>query len=222
MKLIVQSPSGIIKKFFPFTLFLFFLYFSSFLSVNKIKAAGQDCCNPGWNYEPPAAQCQNSVMALTNTNCVQGTEECVFSGGVKKWVCQTIPTLPPPTSRPTIYLPIIPKSPTFAPLASPTPIINFNKLRLAFLAGSLLADPNLSIGLIISKAFTYIFVIAGLLLLFLLISGGFQMMFGAADPKGKEAASKKISDAFIGFIIIFVAYWLVQIVEVILGISILK
>lgn len=108
------------------------------------------------------------------------------------------------------------------PIPTTPGTIDFNKLKQAFPLGSLLADPNLSIGLIVSKAFTYVFTIAGLLLLFLLISGGFQLMTGANDPKAKEAASKKITNAFIGFIIIFVAYWLVQIIEVVLGISILK
>jgi hypothetical protein len=106
---------------------------------------------------------------------------------------------------------------------TPTSVIDFEKLKATtFPAGSLPSMPNLTIGLIISKALTYLFVIAGLILLLFLIIGGFQLMIGAADPKAKEGASKTITNAILGFIILFVSYWLVQIVEVIFGISILK
>lgn len=106
---------------------------------------------------------------------------------------------------------------------NPVHIIDFEKLKAtAFPAGSLPAMSNLTIGLIISKTLTYLFVIAGLILLLFLIMGGFQMMIGAANPKAKEGASKQITNALVGFLILFVSYWLVQIVEVIFGISILK
>jgi len=109
------------------------------------------------------------------------------------------------------------------PPQNPTPgLINFYKLRLAFPYGSLLSRSDLTIGEIISKALVYLFIITGLILLFFLISGGFQLMFGAANPKAKEGASKTITNAILGFIVLFVSYWLVQIIEVIFGISILK
>jgi len=109
------------------------------------------------------------------------------------------------------------------PPQNPTPgFINFYKLRLAFPHGSLLSRSDLTIGEIISKALVYLFVIAGLIFLFFLISGGFQLMFGAANPKAKEGAGKTITNAILGFIILFISYWLVQIIEVVFGVSILK
>ena len=107
---------------------------------------------------------------------------------------------------------------------SPTQgLIDFDKIKAsAFPTNSLPAQTNLTIGLILSQALTYVYIIAGLLLLFLLISGGFQLMLGATDPKAKEAAGKRITNALLGFFILFISYWLVQIVEVIFGISILK
>jgi len=47
-------------------------------------------------------------------------------------------------------------------------------------------------------------------------------MTGANDPKAKESAGKSITNAVVGFFILFVSYWVIQIVEVVLGISILK
>jgi hypothetical protein len=42
-------------------------------------------------------------------------------------------------------------------------------------------------------------------------------MIGAANPKTKENASKDLSNAVLGFIIVFTSYWLVTIVKKILG-----
>ena len=67
-------------------------------------------------------------------------------------------------------------------------------------------------------------VVAGIILLFLLIFGGISMIMGAgqdnpeAAAKGKQAATS----AVIGFIIIFAAYWIIQIIETITGLNILK
>ena len=67
-------------------------------------------------------------------------------------------------------------------------------------------------------------VVAGILLLFLLIFGGISMIMGAgqdnpeAAAKGKQAATAAIT----GFIIIFAAYWIIQIIETVTGLDILK
>lgn len=95
--------------------------------------------------------------------------------------------------------------------------IDFNTLRGAFPSGSLPAKENLSIGDIVSKLLPYIFVLAGLGLLVYLILGGFQLMVSGGDPKATEQAKGKITGAIVGFVIIFISYWLVQILQVIFG-----
>lgn len=109
-------------------------------------------------------------------------------------------------------------------LAQEPTTIDFPAVRASAFptSGAISLGTDLSLGTIISKALDYVFIIAGLMLLFFLIAGGFKMMTGAADPKDQEGASKQITNALIGFFILFAAYWLVQIIEVILGISILK
>lgn len=63
------------------------------------------------------------------------------------------------------------------------------------------------------------FVIAGILILFFIAIAGFQIIVGAgqnnpeAAKKGKDAATA----AVIGFIVIFVAYWIIRIIELITG-----
>jgi hypothetical protein len=80
--------------------------------------------------------------------------------------------------------------------------------------------PSSNIGRIIFDLFPYLFVIAGLILLFYLIAGGFQMMTSANDEKGLISAKGKITNALVGFLLLFISFWLVQIIEAILGIKI--
>jgi len=80
---------------------------------------------------------------------------------------------------------------------------------------------NSNIGDIISKVLPYVFVVAGLILLFMLILGGIQLMTSAGDPDKTKAGYGRIIHAFIGFIIVFVAYFVAQLAEVMLGIDFL-
>ena len=83
-----------------------------------------------------------------------------------------------------------------------------------------LPGPATNVTEIISAILPYLFVIAGLLLLFYLIYGGFHMMIAANDEKGLAEAKGKITNALVGFMLLFVSYWLVQILGYILGIQI--
>lgn len=78
-----------------------------------------------------------------------------------------------------------------------------------------------SIGDIVSELLKYLFPLAGLLLLLYLLFGGFQLMTSGGDPKKMQEAKGKLTNALVGFIIVFIAYWLVQIVGKILGIEII-
>lgn len=73
---------------------------------------------------------------------------------------------------------------------------------------------------IINALVPYIFALAGLLLLIFLILGGFELMTSGGSPEKIESGRKKIMAAVIGFLIIFVAYWGIQILERIFGIAI--
>lgn len=65
-----------------------------------------------------------------------------------------------------------------------------------------------------------IFTIAGILLLVYLVAGGL-MVIKSAGSEGKGKGKDAITNALVGFIIIFAAYWIIQIVQVITGIPIL-
>ncbi len=78
--------------------------------------------------------------------------------------------------------------------------------------------PN--IGSVVSAALPYVYVIAGLSMLMMLIFGGVSLMTSAGDPGKTKAGYGKITAGLIGFMIIFVSYFVVQIVEVMLGVKI--
>lgn len=64
-----------------------------------------------------------------------------------------------------------------------------------------------------------LFIIAGMLLFILIFYSGF--LFIQDTSKGKEEARKLWTTAGIGFIIMFVAYWIIQVIEVVIGQTIL-
>jgi hypothetical protein len=76
------------------------------------------------------------------------------------------------------------------------------------------------LGDIISALLPYVFSAAGLILLLYLIYGGIQLMLSQGDPKAMQASQAKITNAVIGFVIIFLAYWLTQLIGKMLGLEI--
>lgn len=96
-----------------------------------------------------------------------------------------------------------------------------NALLPGYKSGKIdITDANLTIGGIISAILPYIFVIAGLVLFVFLIMGGFELLTSAGNPESAKKAQDKITSALVGFIIIFLAYWLAQALEIIFGIKI--
>jgi len=78
-----------------------------------------------------------------------------------------------------------------------------------------------NIGDIVSRLLIYVFPIAGILTFIFLLYGGFHLIIAQGDEEGIRESKAKITNAIIGFLIIFLAYWIVQILEIILGIQLL-
>ncbi|PIZ48041.1 hypothetical protein COY29_04340 [Candidatus Woesebacteria bacterium CG_4_10_14_0_2_um_filter_39_14] len=81
---------------------------------------------------------------------------------------------------------------------------------------------SVTIGKIISDILPYVFWVTGILLLVYLLLGGLQLMFAAGDPKKVQGAWGKITNAVIGFVIIFVAYWVTQLIGKVFNIEIIN
>lgn len=63
------------------------------------------------------------------------------------------------------------------------------------------------------------FVVAGIIILILLIIAGFSMIAsaGSNNPEGAEKAKKALSSAAIGFVLIFGAYLIIRVIELVIG-----
>lgn len=79
-----------------------------------------------------------------------------------------------------------------------------------------------SIGEIISNLLNNIYVLAGVILLVLLIVGGFMVMIAAGQENPDQAKKGKqaITAALIGFLIIFCSYWIMKIIEIVTGVNV--
>lgn len=78
-----------------------------------------------------------------------------------------------------------------------------------------------NVGDVVSLALKYIYVFAGLALLVMLILGGIELMTAGADPGKAKSGYGKITAGLIGFGLVFISYFVAQIVEVVLGVKIL-
>lgn len=64
-----------------------------------------------------------------------------------------------------------------------------------------------------------IFLLAGLILFFMLIAGGFGIFVSAGNPEKIKKSQSMIINALVGFLIIFGAFWIIQLLEYSLGLS---
>jgi hypothetical protein len=93
--------------------------------------------------------------------------------------------------------------------------LSFPGSGLSFkLAGKTPAD-------VVNEILPYVFVIAGLILLAMLVGGGFTIFVSAGNPEKIKQGTGMITSALIGFLIMFAAYWILELVQYTLGLSIL-
>jgi hypothetical protein len=76
-----------------------------------------------------------------------------------------------------------------------------------------------TVGSVINKAVPFVFAIAGVGLLIMIIFAGFTLLTSAGDAKKSEKGKQQLTYSIVGFIVIFVAYWIVQLFGVIFGID---
>ena len=73
---------------------------------------------------------------------------------------------------------------------------------------------------IVNIAMPYLFSIAGIILFLMLVWGGFEFLTSMGDPKKAEGAKNKITSAIIGIVILFMSYWVVQLIDIFFGFKI--
>ncbi len=78
-----------------------------------------------------------------------------------------------------------------------------------------------NIGYILSSLMPYIFALAGLLLFIYLIYGAFTILSAMGEAAKVASGSKVITRALIGFAILFVSYWIMELLEMVLGLNVI-
>ena len=172
------------------------------------------------------------VVPSDDIICCDGPTDtsCPDRIGYENLGCVEIPDGFPTTCDPRyqcsygfVPSPTNPPFPTYPPIATPPPLppTDWNSLYQAVQTapGLFTFSNTLTMGGVISPMLRIIFPIAGLILLLMIIYGGYNWMLSAGDPKKAARAKEIITVALIGFIIIFTSYWLVQIIGSILGLG---
>lgn len=73
---------------------------------------------------------------------------------------------------------------------------------------------------VVNNAVPILFAFSGMALFVYLVWGGFDFLTSMGDPKKAEQGKNKITHAVVGFIIIFAAFWIVQLADLFLGFKI--
>ncbi len=75
------------------------------------------------------------------------------------------------------------------------------------------------LGSILSVVFQYVLPLAGVGLLIMIISAGFTLLTSSGDTKKMEKGKQTLTQGVVGFVVIFLAYWIVQAVGIIFGVT---
>ena len=80
-----------------------------------------------------------------------------------------------------------------------------------------------TIGDLVSAILPNVYILAGVILFFLLIGGGLMFIVGAGQESPERAGQgkKTITAALAGFLVIFASYWIMQIIRIVTGIDML-
>ncbi|OGV93199.1 hypothetical protein A3B57_04220 [Microgenomates group bacterium RIFCSPLOWO2_01_FULL_47_10] len=65
------------------------------------------------------------------------------------------------------------------------------------------------------------YILAGVLLFIYLLVGGFMMITSAGSSKDTGQAQQMITNAIIGFVLVFASYWIIQLIEILTGLTII-
>lgn len=88
-------------------------------------------------------------------------------------------------------------------------------LKISLPGRGAIDDPKL--GDIISLIFALVLPLAGILLFFYLVAGGYAVMMSRGESEGLEKGKKRITAALIGFLILALAYLATQLLSRIFG-----
>lgn len=139
---------------------------------------------------------------------------------IEQSLIAVISVTPAPYGPPDPTITNIPSAiPTYTE-ASKAVLDSFNPLLIEKSPADVVAQLSSPAG-IISRLLTFLFPLAGLAVFVLLIVAGFEIMGAAATKKSIDTGKQRATAAVVGFILLFVSYWLIKILEMIFNLKIL-
>lgn len=91
-----------------------------------------------------------------------------------------------------------------------------------FQDGTKAVDEFKSIGDLITKWLPNVYIVTGIILFFFILIGGLTMIMSAGNMEKIKEGQKTLTAAVAGFVILFASYWIIQIIQVMTGVPILK
>lgn len=88
--------------------------------------------------------------------------------------------------------------------------------------GSNASTEYTGVGSLINNILPNVYIAAGLVIFFMIVLGGFTIIANAGDPHKIQEGGKTITSAIIGLVVLFASYWIIQLIQVISGVSILN
>lgn len=67
-----------------------------------------------------------------------------------------------------------------------------------------------------------VYIAAGIVIFFMIVLGGFMIVANAGNAEKTKDGSKIITSAIIGLLVVFASFWIIQLIQVVTGIQILK
>lgn len=77
-------------------------------------------------------------------------------------------------------------------------------------------------GDLINNILPNVYIAGGIVIFFMIVLGGFTIISNAGNPDKIKEGGKTITSAIIGLLVLFASYWIIQIIQVITGVSILS
>ena len=84
------------------------------------------------------------------------------------------------------------------------------------------ASEYTGVNTILNNVVPNIFVAAGIVIFFMILLGGYKIITSGNDTHNLDEGKKVITSAIMGLLVMFGAYWIIQIIQVLTGIPILN
>lgn len=88
--------------------------------------------------------------------------------------------------------------------------------------GSSASTEYTGVGSLINNILPNVYIAGGLVIFFMIVLGGFTIIANAGDPHKIQEGGKTITSAIIGLVVLFASYWIIQLIQVVSGVSILN